>query len=61
MYIAQAMKQQQFPTVVAWGMIAIAISLIMELIIIEIGRPCMPNKYKDRTMIKNFFLKLRRK
>jgi hypothetical protein len=38
-------------------MIAILLSLIMELIIKEISRICMPNRYQDKEIIKNFFLR----
>jgi hypothetical protein len=41
-------------------MIAILISLIMELIIKEIGRICMPFKYNDRKKIIHLFNKIRR-
>jgi hypothetical protein len=48
----------QYDIVIAWGMIAILISLIMELIIKEIGRICMPFKYNDRKKIIHLFNKI---
>jgi hypothetical protein len=36
-------------------MIAIVLSLVMELIIKEIGRLSMPSKYQDRKILINFF------
>jgi hypothetical protein len=41
-------------------MSAIILSLIMELIIKEIGRICMPFRYNDRKHIINFFNRTRR-
>ena len=41
--------------VLAWGIIAILISLIIELIIKEISRLCMPHKYRDLEVIKSWF------
>jgi hypothetical protein len=49
-----------YAVIIAWGMIAILISLIMELIIKETGRICMPFKYNDRKNIAHFFNKIRR-
>jgi hypothetical protein len=51
----------KFDIIIAWGMIAILISLIMELIIKEISRICMPNRYRDRQIIVNIFKKNRTK
>lgn len=56
--IRDAMKKGQYDTLVAWGMITIMISLVCELIIKEIGRICMPHKYKDQVLMKNFFHKI---
>jgi hypothetical protein len=39
-------------------MVAILLSLIMELLIKEIGRICMPSKYKDQHLISAFFKKI---
>jgi hypothetical protein len=41
-------------------MIAIMLSLIMELLIKELGRISMPSKYKDRYRIINFVKKFKR-
>jgi hypothetical protein len=60
-YLKAAMDTKQFDIIIGWGMIAILISLIMELIIKEISRICMPNKYRDRQIIVNIFKRKRNK
>jgi hypothetical protein len=54
-FLIDAWSSGQYNVIIAWGMIAILISLTMELIIKEIGRMCMPSKYKDRQLIINIF------
>jgi ABC-type nitrate/sulfonate/bicarbonate transport system permease component len=61
MIIASLLKQNDYAQVIGWGMIAIILSLVMELVIKEIGRICMPFKYKDRNHIINFVKKFKRK
>jgi hypothetical protein len=55
MYISYAISSKQYDYIVGWGIIAIFVSLIMELIINEVGRICMPSKYKDRQRILSLF------
>ncbi|GHU32503.1 hypothetical protein FACS1894166_05980 [Bacilli bacterium] len=59
--IMKAISGNHFDILIAWGMITILVSLICESIIKEIGRICMPNKYKDQVVIKNFFHKIFRR
>jgi NitT/TauT family transport system permease protein len=61
MIIAGIIKNNgNYAIIIAWGMIAILISLIMELIIKETGRICMPFKYNDRKNIIHFFNQIRK-
>lgn len=55
MYISYAINSKQYDYIMGWGIIAIFVSLIMELIINEVGRICMPNKYKDSKFIIKLF------
>lgn len=54
-YIANALKAGQYDYLTGWGLIAIFVSLIMELIINEVGRICTPSKYNDWKNIKKIF------
>jgi hypothetical protein len=54
-FLGVAWNKGLYDVIIAWGMIAIMISLVMELIIKEIGRLCMPSKYNDRKIISNIF------
>jgi ABC-type nitrate/sulfonate/bicarbonate transport system permease component len=60
MIIAALLKQNNYAEVIGWGMVAILLSLIMELCIKEIARICMPSKYKDRHYIIKFIKKIKR-
>jgi ABC-type nitrate/sulfonate/bicarbonate transport system permease component len=55
MYIAWAIKNNQYDIVIAWGMIAIILSLIFELVIVKISRICIPSKFNDLKRIRIFF------
>lgn len=55
MYIANALQKGQYDYLIGWGLIAIFVSLVMEFIINEVGRICMPNKYNDWKNIVKFF------
>jgi ABC-type nitrate/sulfonate/bicarbonate transport system permease component len=59
MIIASNLKQKNYAQVIGWGMVAIILSLLMELFIKEIARICIPSKYKDRYYIVNFFRKIK--
>jgi ABC-type nitrate/sulfonate/bicarbonate transport system permease component len=60
MILAKATENKQYDQVIAWGMIAILLSLVMELLIKEIARISMPFKYKDRYRITKFIKKIRK-
>jgi hypothetical protein len=60
MIIGQLLKDGNYAQVIGWGLIAIILSLIMELLIKEIARISIPSKYKDRYYLINFFNKFKK-
>jgi ABC-type nitrate/sulfonate/bicarbonate transport system permease component len=50
----QASNNKNYDIILAWGMIAVFISLIFELILSYISHLCMPWKYDDLKYLKRF-------